>query len=130
MKLVGLRTSPGSINGCESTKLDEIPHRYTSQGTSHTLLALKASPSPCRVYSLWFLCFSSSSEVFCDSQKKILKEADTIRFLRLADTYQKIANEGPDIFYNGSMARTIVQDIQDAGGQLLNCQNNIKLEIK
>lgn len=64
--------------------------------------------------------------MFCDSQKKILKEADTIRFLRLANTYQKIADEGPDVFYKGYMAKTIVQDIQDAGAQLLNSQNRIK----
>ncbi|XP_075881745.1 gamma-glutamyltransferase 1a [Nelusetta ayraudi] len=55
-------------------------------------------------------------EVFCDSQRNILKENDIVRFPRLADTYQRIADEGPDVFYNGSMARTIVQDIQGAGG--------------
>ncbi|TNN70684.1 Gamma-glutamyltranspeptidase 1 [Liparis tanakae] len=55
-------------------------------------------------------------EVFCDSQKNILKENDIVRFPRLADTYQRIAEEGPDVFYNGSMARSIVEDIQAAGG--------------
>uniref|UniRef100_A0A7N9AW23 Glutathione hydrolase n=1 Tax=Mastacembelus armatus TaxID=205130 RepID=A0A7N9AW23_9TELE len=55
-------------------------------------------------------------EVFCDSQKNILKENDIVRFPRLADTYQRIAEEGPDVFYNGSMAQSIVEDIQAAGG--------------
>ncbi|XP_029366557.1 gamma-glutamyltransferase 1a isoform X1 [Echeneis naucrates] len=55
-------------------------------------------------------------EVFCDSQKNILKENDIVRFPKLADTYQRIAEEGPDVFYNGSMARNIVEDIQAAGG--------------
>ncbi|XP_075960611.1 LOW QUALITY PROTEIN: gamma-glutamyltransferase 1a [Anarhichas minor] len=55
-------------------------------------------------------------EVFCDSQKNILRENDIVRFPRLADTYQRIAEEGPDVFYNGSMARIIVEDIQAAGG--------------
>lgn len=59
--------------------------------------------------------FSSSSEVFCDSQKNILKENDIVRFPKLADTYQRIAEDGPDVFYNGSMARSIVEDIQGAG---------------
>uniref|UniRef100_A0A8D2ZI76 Gamma-glutamyltranspeptidase 1-like n=1 Tax=Scophthalmus maximus TaxID=52904 RepID=A0A8D2ZI76_SCOMX len=55
-------------------------------------------------------------EVFCDSQKNILKENDIVRFPKLADTYQRIAEDGPDVFYNGSMARSIVEDIQGAGG--------------
>ncbi|XP_060787052.1 gamma-glutamyltransferase 1a isoform X2 [Neoarius graeffei] len=55
-------------------------------------------------------------EVFCDANKIILKENDTIRFPRLADTYEKIAEEGADAFYNGSMAKTIVNDIKAAGG--------------
>ena len=53
--------------------------------------------------------------MFCDSQKKILKENDIVRFPKLAETYQRIADEGPDVFYNGSMARSIVEDIQAAG---------------
>lgn len=86
---------------------------------SQTLLTLS------EVYPLWFLSSSSSSEVFCDSKRNILKENDIVRFRRLADTYQRIADEGPDVFYNGSMARSIVQDIKDAGAQLLNLQNKI-----
>ncbi|KTG20891.1 hypothetical protein cypCar_00026719, partial [Cyprinus carpio] len=54
-------------------------------------------------------------EVFCDSDKNLLKENDIIRFSKLADTYEKIAEEGPDVFYNGSMAQNIVEDIQAAG---------------
>ncbi|KAI4884879.1 hypothetical protein NFI96_005454 [Prochilodus magdalenae] len=46
----------------------------------------------------------------------ILRENDIIRFPRLADTYERIAEEGPDVFYNGSMAETLVDDIQAAGG--------------
>ncbi|KAB5567948.1 hypothetical protein PHYPO_G00238670 [Pangasianodon hypophthalmus] len=54
-------------------------------------------------------------EVFCDSNKTILRENDIIRFPQLADTYEKIAEGGADVFYNGSMAETIVKDIKDAG---------------
>ncbi|XP_014828055.1 PREDICTED: gamma-glutamyltranspeptidase 1 isoform X1 [Poecilia mexicana] len=55
-------------------------------------------------------------EVFCDSEKRILKENDIVKFPKLAETYQRIADEGPDVFYNGTMAQTIVEDIQAAGG--------------
>ncbi|XP_077457736.1 gamma-glutamyltransferase 1a [Stigmatopora argus] len=55
-------------------------------------------------------------EVFCDAQKSILKENDLIRFPKLADTYQRIAEEGPNVFYNGSIAQRLVEDIQAAGG--------------
>lgn len=53
--------------------------------------------------------------MFCDSENNILKENDIVRFPKLADTYQRIAEEGPDVFYNGTMARSIVEDIQAAG---------------
>ncbi|MCI4381348.1 hypothetical protein PGIGA_G00250710 [Pangasianodon gigas] len=59
-------------------------------------------------------------EVFCDSNKTILRENDIIRFPRLADTYEKIAEGGPDVFYNGSMAERIVNDTQTAGPSVFN----------
>lgn len=58
---------------------------------------------------------SPASSVFCDSQRNILKENDIVRFPKLADTYQRIAEEGPDVFYRGSMAQSMVEDIQAAG---------------
>jgi len=60
------------------------------------------------------LLFLLSSEVFFDSNNP-LKENYTIRFPKLALTYEKIAEEGPDVFYDGSLTQTIVDDIKAAG---------------
>ncbi|XP_056315066.1 glutathione hydrolase 1 proenzyme-like [Danio aesculapii] len=59
---------------------------------------------------------STLCEVFCDSNNTLLKENDTIRFPKLAETYRKISEEGPDAFYNGSLTQSIVDDIKAAGG--------------
>ena len=64
--------------------------------------------------------------MFCDSQRNILKENDIVKFPKLADTYQRIADEGPDVFYNGSMAQSIVEDIQAAGRVLFFFTDRIK----
>ncbi|KAJ8346658.1 hypothetical protein SKAU_G00280590 [Synaphobranchus kaupii] len=55
-------------------------------------------------------------EVFCDSNKTLLKEKDTITFPKLAITYEQLSLEGPEAFYNGTMAQNIVNDIKAAGG--------------
>lgn len=68
--------------------------------------------------------------MFCDSNKNLLKENDIIRFLKLADTYERIAEEGPNVFYNGSMAQNIVDDIQAAGHFILSLFNPIYHALK
>lgn len=57
-------------------------------------------------------CFS---EVFCGSGGDILKENDTIRFPKLAQTYKTIAEKGADAFYKGDLAKRLVADIQARG---------------
>ncbi|KAF4118061.1 glutathione hydrolase 1 proenzyme-like isoform X1 [Onychostoma macrolepis] len=58
-------------------------------------------------------------EVFCSSNNKtILKENDPIRFPKLALTYKKIAEEGPDAFYDGSLTQDILDVINNAGGTI------------
>lgn len=53
--------------------------------------------------------------MFCGKNGDILKENDTIIFTRLAETYRKIAEDGPNAFYQGPLAQNLVTDIQAAG---------------
>lgn len=61
------------------------------------------------------MIFSAFSEVFCGGNGDVLKENETIKFTKLAETYRKIAEEGPDAFYEGPLAQNLVNDIQAAG---------------
>uniref|UniRef100_A0A3Q2V6F7 Gamma-glutamyltransferase 5a n=1 Tax=Haplochromis burtoni TaxID=8153 RepID=A0A3Q2V6F7_HAPBU len=69
--------------------------------------------------SIRFISLSLSfRELYLDKNGNLLKTGDTVKFEKLADTLETIANEGPDVFYNGTIAKNLISDIQDAGGTL------------
>ncbi|CAI5651014.1 unnamed protein product [Oreochromis niloticus] len=61
---------------------------------------------------------TSIRELYLDKNGTLLKTGDTVKFEKLADTLETIANEGPDVFYNGTIAENLISDIQKAGGNL------------
>ncbi|XP_063345779.1 glutathione hydrolase 5 proenzyme-like [Pelmatolapia mariae] len=61
---------------------------------------------------------TSLRELYLDKNGNLLKTGDTVKFEKLADTLETIANEGPDVFYNGTIAKNLISDIQKAGGTL------------
>ncbi|XP_076020200.1 glutathione hydrolase 1 proenzyme [Genypterus blacodes] len=59
---------------------------------------------------------SALCEVFCGTGGDVLKENQTIRFTKLAETYRRIAEDGPSAFYQGQIAEDLVADIQASDG--------------
>ncbi|XP_062273955.1 gamma-glutamyltransferase 5a [Scomber scombrus] len=57
-------------------------------------------------------------KLYSDKNGNLLKTGDIVKFEKLADTLEKIANQGADAFYTGEIAEDLIRDIQEAGGTL------------
>ncbi|KAM9360699.1 gamma-glutamyltransferase 5a [Symphorus nematophorus] len=57
-------------------------------------------------------------EFYSDKDGNPLKAGDIIKFEKLADTLETIANDGAEAFYSGRIAEDLIRDIQEAGGTL------------
>ncbi|XP_011477389.1 gamma-glutamyl transferase-like 1b isoform X1 [Oryzias latipes] len=60
----------------------------------------------------------SLRKLFTDDNNNFLKAGDFVKFEKLADTLEMIANQGADVFYTGKIAKDLVQDVKAAGGTL------------
>ncbi|TKS84508.1 Gamma-glutamyltransferase 5 [Collichthys lucidus] len=61
---------------------------------------------------------SSLCQVFCNKNKTILGKADTLKFPKLAETMEIIAEQGAEAFYTGKIGQDLIKDIKEAGGTL------------
>uniref|UniRef100_A0A8C6UK82 Gamma-glutamyltransferase 5a n=1 Tax=Neogobius melanostomus TaxID=47308 RepID=A0A8C6UK82_9GOBI len=62
---------------------------------------------------------NSLYKLFSDAEGKPLKAGDIVKFKKLADTLETIANEGAESFYSGQIAKDLISDIQLAGGTIM-----------
>ncbi|XP_071322634.1 glutathione hydrolase 5 proenzyme [Trachinotus anak] len=61
---------------------------------------------------------SSLCTLFCNKNKGALRTGDILKFPKLAETMETIAEQGADAFYSGKIGHDLIQDIQAAGGTL------------
>ncbi|XP_068422514.1 gamma-glutamyltransferase 5a [Clinocottus analis] len=57
-------------------------------------------------------------DFYTDKNGKLMKIGDIVKFEKLADTLETIANQGPEAFYTGKIAEDLIHDIKEAGGTL------------
>ncbi|XP_062399411.1 gamma-glutamyltransferase 5a [Sardina pilchardus] len=112
---------PGEIRGyAEAHKLfGKLPWASLFEPTIK--MAREGFPLP-HVLGRFLVVLENSTlpirKLFVDKDGKLLKEGDTLRFEKLADTLEIIAKEGGEAFYKGEIARNLISDIQEAGGTL------------
>ncbi|TTQ39612.1 Glutathione hydrolase 5 proenzyme [Bagarius yarrelli] len=96
-------------------KEQHTPLRYHTHTHTHTY---NISFSLTLCLSLSYSVCLSLSRFFMNPDGTLMKEGDTVKFAKLAETLQKIADGGAAVFYSGDVAQALVKDVQEAGGSL------------
>ncbi|KAM4745454.1 gamma-glutamyltransferase 5a [Anableps anableps] len=113
---------PGEIRGYEKAHrlYGKLPWATLFQPTIK--LAREGFPIP-KVQGLFipFININQSLplwKLYSHKNGNQLKTGDIIKFEKLADTLELIANNGADAFYTGRIAEDLVRDVQEEGGSL------------
>ncbi|XP_056146571.1 glutathione hydrolase 5 proenzyme isoform X2 [Lampris incognitus] len=61
---------------------------------------------------------SSLCELFCNNNKTVLSKGDTLKFPKLAETMEIVAEQGAFAFYKGKIGSDLIEDIKAAGGTI------------
>uniref|UniRef100_A0A673B412 Gamma-glutamyltransferase 1b n=1 Tax=Sphaeramia orbicularis TaxID=375764 RepID=A0A673B412_9TELE len=114
---------PGEIRGYEMAhrRHGKLPWKDLFQPSID--LAEKGFPLG-RALHIWLLKHQSLiiTILFCGEDGDVRKENETIMFPKLAETYRKIATEGPNAFYEGQLAQNLVADIAAAGTMFIDLE--------
>uniref|UniRef100_A0A673HHP5 Gamma-glutamyltransferase 5-like n=1 Tax=Sinocyclocheilus rhinocerous TaxID=307959 RepID=A0A673HHP5_9TELE len=103
---------PGDIRGYERA------HKLYGRLLEPTIkMAREGVPIP-YVLSQFLPLLLKENQLFQNEEGKLLKEGDIVRFEKLADTLEIIAEQGADALYIGDIAKDLVSDIQSAGGTI------------
>ncbi|CAL8343319.1 unnamed protein product [Lota lota] len=60
----------------------------------------------------------SLCKLYLDKNGNLLKAGDIMKFEKLADTLEIVANQGADAFYTGKIAEALIRDLQNEGAKL------------
>uniref|UniRef100_A0A3B4T3J4 Gamma-glutamyltransferase 5a n=1 Tax=Seriola dumerili TaxID=41447 RepID=A0A3B4T3J4_SERDU len=110
---------PGEIRGYEQA------HRLYGKLPWATLfqpaiqLAREGFPIPqVQGRYLPYIDTNQTQKLYSDKDGNLLKTGDKVKFEKLAETFEMIANHGADAFYTGRIAEDLIRDIEEAGGTL------------
>uniref|UniRef100_A0A3Q2VZA9 Gamma-glutamyltransferase 5a n=1 Tax=Haplochromis burtoni TaxID=8153 RepID=A0A3Q2VZA9_HAPBU len=92
-----------------------VTRHYGMKNTHNVISKIQRANDECFSFISLSLSFR---KLYLDKNGNLLKTGDTVKFEKLADTLEMIANEGPDVFYNGTIAKNLISDIQNEGGNL------------